>query len=97
MRGEQPKSKCPIRSNRKDAEEFAEEVSEARPSERLALSSRPSLTVGLLTLALLRGVNSLHLDINDLAAKGAQDLLDGGVLSCGLASLFPGATLFFLR
>jgi hypothetical protein len=45
----------------------------------------PSLTVGLLTLALC--VELLHLDINDLAAKGAQDLLDGGVLGRGLMNL----------
>jgi hypothetical protein len=38
----------------------------------------------------------LHLDIHNLAAKGAQDLLDGGVLDRGLARLlFRPARLFF--
>jgi hypothetical protein len=34
------------------------------------------------------GFQLLHLDIYDLAAKGAQDLLNGWVLNCCLASLF---------
>ena len=41
--------------------------------------------------------SSLRLDINNLAAKGSQDLLDRRILSDGLPSLFLYATLLVLR
>src|SRR5712664_3974495 len=50
-----------------------------RRGATLSHAAKAFLTVGLLTL--------LHLDIHNLAAKGAQDLLDSGVLGGCLARL----------
>jgi hypothetical protein len=88
LRVEGVKEKRQIKPNVKDAEEFAE--------ERKGVSLRPSRKTQR-TSAVNSSKRLLHFDIHNLAAKGAQDLLDGGVLRGCLARLLFGSTRFFFR